>query len=229
MFGKLRVRLGDRMQAFELMSERALRYVCDHIPDSRLPLSSASPWFALLDAADTDASAPVEDALMVAVDEGLVSDAVVAKSEAERKSLWRLRHSISEAQKFEGASLKHDVSVPVGEVARFIDSASQAVEQAAPGARVVAFGHVGDGNVHFNVSQPRGGNPDEFLAQRERIAGVVYDVVDRFRGSISAEHGVGVLKRDELRHYRGSVEVGVMRAIKRCLDPQNLLNPGKVL
>jgi FAD/FMN-containing dehydrogenase len=229
LFADLRTRLADRMQAYELMSGRSLEYVCRHMPDSRLPFAAASPWYVLLDTAEGDSVDSLEAALLAVIESGLVRDAVLAKNESERGSLWRLRHSISEAQKFEGASLKHDVSVPVGAVARFIDDAERAVGRAVPGSRIVAFGHVGDGNVHFNVSQPPGAAAADFLASRDRVAEAVYDVVERYRGSISAEHGVGVLKRDELLRYRGAVEIGVMRAVKQSLDPDNLLNPGKVL
>jgi len=229
LYADLRQRLADQLQAFELMSARSLRHVCRHIPDSRLPLDGESPWYVLVDAAAPGDSRSFEERLMEVLEAGLATDAVVAKNDSEQRQIWRLRHSISEAQKYEGASLKHDVSVPVGEVARFIADAEAEVLRAVPGSRLVAFGHVGDGNVHFNVSQPKDLQPDAFIAERERVAGIVYDVVENYDGSISAEHGVGVLKREALERYRGEVEVGLMRTIKRTLDPDNLLNPGKVL
>lgn len=230
LFAQLRERLADQMQAFELMSALSLHMVCRHIPDSRLPFSSDYPWYVLLDTAVPEGGAQhVEDVLMSMIEVGLVTDAVLAKNDTEAQQFWRLRHSISEAQKHEGASLKHDVSVPVGEVARFIDEGSAVVEQTVPGSRVVAFGHVGDGNVHFNVSQPVEAEAGQFLAERARMADAVYAVVDRFQGSISAEHGVGVLKREALLDHRSAAEISLMKTIKRALDPGNLMNPGKVL
>ncbi|MDZ7643701.1 MAG: FAD-linked oxidase C-terminal domain-containing protein [Woeseiaceae bacterium] len=183
----------------------------------------------LLETALDEHDAGFEAALESALENSLARDAVIAKNASEREALWRLRHSISEAQKHEGASLKHDVSVPVVAMDRFIEVATAAVMAACPSARVIAFGHVGDGNVHFNVSQPPGEPPERFLAQRERIAAVVYDVVDRFDGSFSAEHGVGVLKKKALRDYRGGVELDLMRRLKNTLDPDGIMNPGKVL
>lgn len=229
LYADLRQRLSDQLQAFELMSARSLRHVRRHIPDTRLPLGDEHPWYVLVDSSAPGDRLPFEESLMAVLESGLAVDAVIAKSDTEQAQIWRLRHTISEAQKPEGASLKHDISVPVGEVARFILAAEEAVLQAVPGSRVVAFGHVGDGNVHFNISQPRDMEAAAFIAERERMAGVVYDVVAKFNGSISAEHGIGVLKREALTQYRGTVEIGLMRALKQALDPDNLLNPGKVL
>ena len=230
LFAEMRGRLADQMQAYELMSGLSLDLVCRHIPNSRLPFDDDYPWYVLLDAAmPGNAATSFEETLMSTIEDGLVVDAVVAKSEAEAQQFWRLRHSISEAQKLESASLKHDVSVPVGEVARFIDAGTAAVEATVPGSRVVAFGHVGDGNVHFNVSQPIGSDRDAFLAERSRMAEAVYAVVAEFDGSISAEHGVGVLKREALRSHRSAAEIALMKTIKAALDPDGLMNPGKVL
>jgi FAD/FMN-containing dehydrogenase len=140
-----------------------------------------------------------------------------------------VRHAISEAQKREGASLKHDVAVPVGSVGEFIRVADEAVAGHSAGVRVVAFGHVGDGNIHYNLTQPKAGNPADFLAQRDSLASVVYAVVDQFGGTISAEHGIGQAKRDDLRRYRSEAELDLMRTIKAALDPHNTMNPGKVI
>ncbi len=230
LFAELRGRLADQMQAYELMSALSLDLVCQHIPNSRLPFDAEYRWYVLLDAAMPGNSAiSFEETLMSTIEDGLVTDAVIAKNEAEAQQFWRLRHSISEAQKLESASLKHDVSVPVGEVARFIDAGSAAVEDTVPGSRVVAFGHVGDGNVHFNVSQPIGSDREAFLAERSRMAEAVYVVVAEFDGSISAEHGVGVLKREALSSHRSESEIALMKTIKAAVDPDNLMNPGKVL
>lgn len=229
LFADLRGRLADQVLAFELMSARAVRYVLKHIPGTRSPFDTEHGWYVLLDTAASAAGRSVEEELLAVIESGLAQDAVLAKNATEQRDLWRLRHSISEAQKLEGASLKHDVSVPVGEVGRFIDKAESAVMRAVPNSRVVAFGHVGDGNVHFNVSQPEAMNADEFVGLRDYLASIVYDIVHEFNGSISAEHGIGVLKREQLAHYRSETELAVMRAIKSAIDPDNLMNPGKVL
>jgi FAD/FMN-containing dehydrogenase len=163
------------------------------------------------------------------MEKSLALNAIVAKSEAEANDLWRLRHSISEAQKFEGASLKHDISVPISQAGRFIQQAEAAVLARIPDARIVAFGHVGDGNVHFNISQPQSWSAERFLRQREAIAELVYGVTASFNGSISAEHGIGQSRRDDLRRYRSEIELSLMRAVKDTLDPNNLMNPGKVI
>jgi FAD/FMN-containing dehydrogenase len=225
----LRRRLADHIQAFELIPGRAVRFVLRHVPGTRFPFSSDQGWYVLLEVSEADLLPPLEEALLPELESGRILDAAVAKNRAEAEAFWRLRHSISEAQKREGASLKHDVSVPVGEVARFIASAEDAVSRALPGLRVVAFGHVGDGNIHFNLSQPEGWSADDFYAERERLATVVYDVVTRFAGSISAEHGIGKAKRDYLRKYKSATDIRLMQAVKQALDPENLLNPGKVI
>ncbi len=229
LFALLRNRLLDRIQAFELIPDRAMRLVLKHIPETRCPFDDAAPWYVLLEFSTDSEQQSAEAELMSVIESGLAHDIVVAKNSREQQQLWHLRHSISEAQKKEGASLKHDVSVPVGDVGRFIVTAEAAVLTSFPGTRVVAFGHVGDGNVHFNVSQPANANPGNFLQQREGMASAVYDVVEQFGGSISAEHGIGTLKRDELPLRRSETELAVMRAVKMALDPDNLLNPGKVL
>ena len=224
----LRHRLADRIQAFELLPDRAIRFVNRHMPDIRVPVSPDHPWYVLLETSG-DSSDETEKQLMQAMEMDLVVDAVIAKNRAEAEDMWRMRHSISEAQKREGASLKHDISVPVGAVADFIREAGEAVTERLPGIRPVAFGHVGDGNVHFNLSPPEAAKPSEFLAQRESMATIVYDVVDRFGGSISAEHGIGQAKRDHLQTYKSETEITLMRTLKSALDPDNLLNPGKVI
>ena len=229
LFSALREALADRIQAFELIPERAIRYVAKHVPACALPFEPEYSWYVLLEATDCSDEATLNEPLMAAIETGLVRDVVIAKNEAESRQMWQFRHAISESQKKEGASLKHDVSVPVATVAEFIQSAGEAVVEALPGIRPVPFGHVGDGNVHFNLSQPVDADPEDFLGQREALARVVYDVVDRYGGSISAEHGIGQAKRDDLERYRSETEITLMRAIKTALDPQGLLNPGKVI
>lgn len=218
-----------QLQAFELIPARAVRFVLAHIAQTSFPLDESSPWYVLIEACDVHDRAVFENKLLSLLESGLVTDAAIAKNTSEAAKLWRLRHSISEAQKREGASLKHDVSVPVGMVGKFIETAQIAVIESYPGIRPVPFGHVGDGNVHFNLSQPEGGDAKQFLARRELLARIVYDEVHRYGGSISAEHGVGQAKREHLEHYRGRVETGLMRTLKASLDPANLMNPGKVI
>jgi len=225
----LRGTLADQLQAFELIPERAIRYVLRHIPSNKFPLELESPWYVLLETSNTEMDERLEHRLMDLHEQGLATDVVIAKSRTEANDLWRLRHAISEAQKKEGASVKHDVSVPVSSVGDFLVAAEIAVQRQMPDIRTVAFGHVGDGNIHFNLSQPKKMSAEAFLAEREALAGVVYDVVDSFGGSISAEHGIGQAKREHLRHYRGETEIRLMRAVKSALDPANLMNPGKVI
>ena len=227
-FGALRDVLGERLQAFELISDRALRMALRQL-GARSPFTAHAPWSLLVEAAGVANEEALEQALMTLLERGDVADAIVAKNEAERSEFWRIRHSISEAQKHDGASLKHDVSVPVASVPDFIEAAGKVSERVCPGSRVVAFGHVGDGNIHFNVSQPKEMEASSFNAQRERMAEAVYDVVVSLGGSISAEHGVGVLKRTALTRYRSNIELSLMRDIKKALDPDNIMNPGKVL
>jgi FAD/FMN-containing dehydrogenase len=159
----------------------------------------------------------------------LVRDAVIAEGSAHSAALWRLRESMSEAQKREGVSIKHDVSVPVARVPEFVARATAAIEAALPGVRVVAFGHVGDGNIHFNPMQPADADPSAFAGEWERVNRIVHDLVHALGGSISAEHGIGRLKRDELRRYKSDTELELMRRIKHTLDPLGICNPGKVV
>jgi len=229
LFAVLRDRLSDQIQAFELISDRAMRYVLKHIADTRRVFAEPSAWYVLLEFSANAVGEAVENELLQGIESGLAEDIVLAKNGLEQQQMWRIRHSISEAQKREGASLKHDVSVPIGAVGDFIVDAEKAILQAYPDARVVAFGHVGDGNVHLNVCQAKAGSASRFLEQRDTMASIVYDVVEKFGGSFSAEHGIGVLKRRVLRQYRSETEIAVMRAVKVALDPDNLMNPGKVL
>jgi FAD/FMN-containing dehydrogenase len=229
LLAELRQRMSDQIQAFELIPDRAIRFVCRHIPGVRCPLEAESPWYVLLEGVNIAVADQMYQQLLDCHNKGLITDAVVAKNQAEADELWRMRHAISESQKREGASLKHDISVPVGSVGEFIRAADAAVASHDPAVRVVAFGHVGDGNIHYNLSQPKDGDRASFLAEREMLATVVYEVVDRFGGSISAEHGIGQAKRADLQRYRGETELGLMRTIKAALDPHNTMNPGKVI
>jgi len=227
LLGHLRDTLGTAVQAFELISQRAVEFVSRHIPDSRKPFADDSPWYVLTEC--TVSPDDLEQSLAVALEQGLIEDAIVAKNEQESTNLWRLRHSISESQKPEGVSLKHDVSVPVGRVGEFIERVETAVLVAAQEARPVIFGHVGDGNIHFNVSQPTGADAATFLSQSEILSEIIYDLVAAFGGSFSAEHGVGQARRRYLRRYRSPQELALMKVIKLAIDPLGIMNPGKVL
>ena len=223
---------GGQVSAFELIPRIGIDLVTHHIAGARDPLSKPSPWYALVEAtssAQFDLNAAIERSLASATEKDLVSDAVIARSETQRAALWSLRENMSEAQKREGASIKHDVSVPVSAIADFLERATAAVLKVAPGARAVSFGHIGDGNIHFNFSGPIGAEGAAFLARWAEIQHIVHDIVYEFGGSISAEHGIGVQKRDQLAHYKSAVEMDVMRTLKRALDPKNILNPGKVV
>jgi FAD/FMN-containing dehydrogenase len=206
--------------------------VLRHAPGARDPLSSPHAWYVLIEVA-SQAEHGLEDTaetlLAEALEKGIAEDAALASSLDQRSALWRLREHLSEVQKHEGGSIKHDVSVPVAAVPAFIAAATGAVEAALTGGRVLAFGHLGDGNIHFNVSQPPGADKEAFLARWHEINDVVHAIVARYGGSISAEHGIGRLKRDLLPKVKDPVALDVMRALKRTLDPKGLLNPRRVL
>ncbi len=171
----------------------------------------------------------MESWLAARIAAGQVSDGVIAQSEAQAKKLWALRESISEAQKIEGLSIKHDIAVPVSRIAEFLALADAALAKAFPGIRVVAFGHVGDGNLHYNLSRAEAGDNAAFIASQPQVHCLVHDVVHALNGSISAEHGLGQLKREEILRYKSTVEMNLMRSLKQALDPRGLMNPGKVL
>ncbi len=176
-----------------------------------------------------DARATLESILAQGMERGIVDDAVIAANLSQRSAFWKLRDEMSAAQKPEGGSIKHDISVPVAAVPDFIAEANAAVVKLIPGARPVPFGHLGDGNIHYNVSQPIGVNTADFLGQWHAVNAVVFEIVLRLGGSISAEHGIGLLKRDELPDVKDKVAIELMRAIKSMLDPLGIMNPGKVL
>jgi FAD/FMN-containing dehydrogenase len=219
---------GGLVSAFELLPKLGLQLVTEHIPQTTNPLREPSDWYVVLEAT-SGGHFDLEEAVQSALSEsGLVSDAVVAANQTQRSALWKLRESMSEAQKKEGASLKHDIAVPVASIPDFIAKATEAVLGAVPGARPVTFGHLGDGNLHFNFNAPKGGNDTAFVARRTQVARIVHDIVRDFGGSFSAEHGIGVMKREELQRYKSAVEIDAMRGLKRTLDPKNILNPGKI-
>jgi FAD/FMN-containing dehydrogenase len=216
-----------QLTAFELVSETSLGLVLKNIPDMAQP-SASSPWYVLAEFSDADPAA-VEGWLAGRLEAGEVSDGVIAQSEAQAKRLWSLRENISEAQKIEGISIKHDISVPVSSIPEFIAMADAALEKAFPGIRIVAFGHVGDGNLHYNLSKADAHDNGTFLASEPEVHRLVHDVVHSLNGSISAEHGIGQLKREEILRYKSPVEMALMRSLKQALDPHGLMNPGKVL
>jgi len=237
LLARLRASTGGAVTAFELMSRLSIEMVLRHVPGTVDPLARRYEQYLLIELSEPRAGmgfrAALEDTLDGGAEDGLVLDAVLAASVAQARQLWRLRETINEAQKPEGGSIKHDVAVPVSRVPEFLERATAAVETALPGVRVVAFGHVGDGNIHFNLSQPLSDNMAaeraDFLAQWAPINRLVHDIVVSMGGSISAEHGIGRLKRDELAHYKAPVELDVMRRIKAALDPRGIMNPGKIL
>jgi len=233
LFDRLRKRAGDQLTAFEYMPRIALEIVLRHAPGAVKPLAEAHESCALIELTSPDPEADLqgifETVLGEAIEDGLFEDATIGASEAQNKALWHLREALSEVQGHEGGSIKHDVSVPVSRVADFVVEASAACEAAMPGIRPIPFGHFGDGNIHFNLAQPVGMDKAAFLGQWERFNRIVHDIVARMKGSISAEHGIGLIKRDELLMYKDPVAVDLMRTLKRALDPQNILNPGKVL
>jgi FAD/FMN-containing dehydrogenase len=216
---------GDGVFAFEMIARFALQLVLRHIPGTSDPLASSAPWYVLADF--TVAREVAESFLAAAFERGLIEDAVLAGSPAQAKALWKLRESISESQKPEGGSIKHDISVPVSHIPAFIREALAAAEKLIPGIRPVPFGHVGDGNLHFNFTQPVAMDKDVYLAKWEALNRVVHDIVVAHGGSISAEHGIGVLKRAEGRRYKSAVELDLLRRIKQALDPKGIMNPGK--
>jgi FAD/FMN-containing dehydrogenase len=224
--------LGDRVVGFELISGPALRLSRKHHPTLPDPLPDHD-WYVLLQvddsAADSPLAAQVEAAFAQALQTGTIVDATIAQSQEQADRLWALRENISEAQRRDGPNIKHDISLPISAIPAFVDDAGSALLAAFPDSRLVIFGHLGDGNLHFNFAAPAGVAAEAFLGNTAAVNRVVHDRVVAAGGSISAEHGIGQLKRDELVHYKAPLEIELMRRIKATLDPAALLNPGKVL
>jgi FAD/FMN-containing dehydrogenase len=216
---------GNRLIAFELMADLCIDFAVRHMKQKR-PLQS--PWHVLMELADAP-EGQLETILENAVEQGLATDAVIAQNNQQRLDFWSLRESISESQKPEGGSIKHDVSVPVSKVPQLIAEATPAVLNFLPGCRFATFGHMGDGNIHFNVSQPIGMDKQAYLDKWHAMNEIVHDIVVRLGGSFSAEHGIGTLKRDDMRRYKSAVELDVMRGLKAMFDPNGILSPGRVL
>ena len=232
LLGAMQARTSGMLSAFELIPRIALDLVARHIEDTRDPLSTPSPWYVLMEATggrESNLATCFEAGLADAVTGGMASDAVVASSQAQAAALWKLREGISESQRREGASIKHDIAVPVATVPDFLARATPVVESLVPGARAVSFGHLGDGNLHFNFSAPVDGDNAAFLARWDDVQQAVHDIVQEFGGSISAEHGIGAMKVASLPRYKSHAELDAMRALKAAFDPRNILNPGKTV
>ncbi|MBL0420047.1 FAD-binding oxidoreductase [Ramlibacter sp. AW1] len=234
LLGMARARLGAGLTGFEVMGQFALGLVAKHYPQMRVPFVHDSPWCVLLENADHESEAHArgqfEALLEAAVEAGCVTDAVVAENIAQARQLWHVRESIPLAQAEEGLNIKHDISLPISRIPAYCAETDARLAREIPGIRLVNFGHLGDGNLHYNVQAPEGGDPAAFLREQEaRVNELVYEQVRRFDGSISAEHGVGSLKVDGLPHYKSPVAIDMMKAIKRGLDPRNLMNPGRVV
>ncbi len=224
---------GDAVTAFELIPRIGLEMCARHIPGVSDPFDAPHAWYVLVAFSSSRPGQPIRasfDALLeAAFGENIIANAVVAESVEQSNALWRLRESLPEAQRHEGGSIKHDVSVPVSCIPQFIASGTALMAQHFPGARPVPFGHVGDGNIHFNVTQPIGADKTAYLAGWGKMNRLVHDLVVGLNGSIAAEHGIGQLKVAELAHYKDPIELDLMRRVKRAIDPNNLMNPGKVI
>jgi len=233
---KARAGFGASLTGFEVMAGPVLQAVVRLFDQQRIPFegeSAQSPWFALLELSDSEsaehAQARFEEVLGQAIEDGLVQDAAIAQNVSQSKAFWHLRESIPLAEAELGKSIKHDVSIPISRIAEFVHVTNAAIQADYPGVHNVVFGHLGDGNLHYNVAPAQGQPQEVLLALQDQIYALVHDSVAAFNGSISAEHGIGQLKRDEMPRYKSAVELGLMRSIKRALDPKGLLNPGKVL
>ncbi|WP_246662888.1 FAD-binding oxidoreductase [Pseudolabrys sp. FHR47] len=225
-------RIGGTVTGFELMIREVIEFALKHGHNVRDPLGSVQPWYVLMEVSsqqETGLRDNFEEFLAAAIEQGLVTDATIAASIDQARAFWHMRHTLTEVQKPEGGSIKHDVSVPVAVVPQFIAEASDAVVKLIPGSRPVPFGHVGDGNMHFNVSQPVGADKDAFLARWKDVNAVVDKIVLKLGGSFSAEHGIGKLKRETLAKVKDPVALALMRDLKQMFDPNGILNPGKVL
>ena len=228
LLARAKAETGGGVEAFELMKRIGMEFVLANIPDTRDPLNGAPPWYVLIELVSGEpgaADAALERLLVHGFEAGLVVEAAIAQNDAQRAAFWKVREEQSAAQKPEGGGWKHDVSVPVSRIADFLEEATTAVERFHPGARVSAFGHVGDGNLHYDVLCPPGGDHSAFLARWAEGSQIVHDIVARYDGSISAEHGLGRLKTDEARRYKTPLEIRAMQAVREALDPHRIMNP----
>jgi FAD/FMN-containing dehydrogenase len=224
---------GVHLSTFEIANRQAVDLVLEHLPGASDPLGEPSDWYVLVElagsASDDGLDEVLESLLGEAVESDCATDAAIAGSPAQRSALWALREGISEVQKVEGATLKHDVTLPIARLAEWTSSIAPHLQEVCPGVRLVTYGHVGDGNLHYNAFIPGRSRADAAAREAHDVTDVVYDLVQRYGGSFSAEHGVGLAKVAELKRYKSPVELELMRTIKRTLDPQGLMNPGKVL
>jgi FAD/FMN-containing dehydrogenase len=233
LLGHMRAHMGDAVSAFELMARLIIDLLLSGVPGHEDPLGAVHPWYVLMDVTSQGPPGslhePFSEALAGAQETGIIRDALIASSGAQAARLWKMRESLVEAQVSAGGTIAHDVSVPVSRIPEFIERASAAVVKAYPGVRPCAFGHVGDGNMHYNPIRPRDWDGARFKQERPHINRIVHDIVVELGGSISAEHGIGQSRLAELAHYKSAVEIEMMRAVKRALDPQGIMNPGKVV
>ena len=223
---------GEGVTAWELMPRRGVELTLANVPGNIDPFAAAHDWYVLAELGGGAGGAPraaLEAALAAAHEAGTVADAVIAASEAQAAALWRLRETMPEAQRVAGTGIRHDVAVPLSRIAAFIDSASAGVRAAIADIGIIAYGHLGDGNIHFNLSPAAGADADAFAARRGELMGIVHDTAVTMGGTISAEHGIGRLKRDDIARYKSQTELALMRTLKRALDPRGIMNPGKVL
>jgi FAD/FMN-containing dehydrogenase len=233
LFGLAMDRAGSALTAFELIGQRPYHFTLKHAQGVVRPLAGDWPWYVLMEVSSgrsaEDARGLAEDILSAALEAGIAGDAVIGASLAQADAFWNFREVLPEAQKLEGASIKHDISVPLASIPQFMALAGDAVQAVSPGARPVCFGHMGDGNLHYNISRPQGGDDEEFLALYHAMNKAVHDIVRRLGGSISAEHGIGQLKRDELIATAPPMAIDLMRRVKMAFDPAGIMNPGKVI
>jgi FAD/FMN-containing dehydrogenase len=228
-----RAQTSGNLTGFELVARIGMEFAVKHIAGARMPFDAPAPWCALIEFSSHRSAEDASDTMMAvlegALEAGTIADAAIASSQSQQKEFWALRENLSHAQKPEGGSIKHDISVPVARIPAFIEKAGAAVEALIPGARLVTFGHMGDGNLHYNISQPVGADKAAFLARWGEVNSVVHAIVDEFSGSISAEHGIGMLKREELTYYKQPLALDLMRRIKGVFDPNGIMNPGKLI
>ena len=228
----MKATLGESISAFELIRRSIVDFLLQSVPGHSDPMSEIYPWYVLMDVSNQGApgslAGPLCDALGGALEQGIVMDAIIASSGAQAKKLWKMREDFAEAQKAAGGTISHDISVPVSKIAAFVDTTDAALERAYPGIRHCSFGHVGDGNLHYNPVRPQNWAPERYAIERANINRIVHDQVMACDGSISAEHGIGRMRLAENLHYKSQVELDMMRAIKGALDPHNIMNPHKV-
>lgn len=233
LFSLAKAQAGPILTGFEIMPRVGIEFCLKHLQGARDPLSNPHPWYILMELSSGSEAFPVNDLMQgileEAFEEGLVEDAAFAQNLSQVQDFWHLRHGMSEVQREEGGSIKHDISVPVADIPDFLSKAISAVETFVPGCRPVPFGHIGDGNIHFNVSQPVDADKKEYLAKWDDMNSIVHDIVRDFGGSISAEHGIGRLKRTLLKDVKSDIEMDLMRRIKASFDPKGLLNPARIL